>query len=207
MLRVLESSHWHCQYCSSRTLLYSFQLGRNTTSSFQRSPTETVRANWQGGKRAPLQRNSVFAIGWKKSTVRVKPAFHLCPSVPGCLNTYLNSSESVLYKQAGRVPAQQPLFSCAGPCTAVSPPSPHVAPPRHAEQAGAPHKPTRASPCPPPRPTRGCSTPVCVRVCPPAPSRKHNPHPPPHREAPPALLHADGGGAPRPRDPPPCPAR
>lgn len=122
MLRVLESSHWHCQYCSSRMLLYSFQLVHNTTSSpFQRSLTEMVLANKRGGKRAPHQCNSLFAIEWKKSIVRVKPTFLICLSFPGYLKTYLNSSKSVLYKQIGKFPPIQSAFSCVGLCTAILP--------------------------------------------------------------------------------------
>lgn len=79
MLRVFESSHWHCQYCSSPVLLYSFQLVRNPTSSlFQRSPIENAPANKQRGKRQPAlhpQWNSSYATERKKSIVNVKPPF------------------------------------------------------------------------------------------------------------------------------------
>lgn len=182
MLWVLESSHWHCQYYSSRMLLYSFQLVHNTTSScFQRSPKETVLANKWGGKRAPHQCNSLFAAEWKRSVLRVKHTFLACLSFPGYLKTYLNSSKSVLYKQISKFPPNQSAFSCVGLCTAILPSCTSHPCATQNRYMHLPHKHTQAShlhyhPCP----TRDHSTHTPPSLLPPgntapAPCRTERP--------------------------------
>lgn len=127
------------------------------------------------GSEPPNNVNSLFAIEWKKSIVCVKPTFLICLSSPGYLKTYLNSSKSVLYKQASKLPPNQSAFSRVGlraailpshtsqPCTSVTQ-NRYMHLPHHHTRASYPHHP---QPCP----TWDCSTRVSRRTQPPKPRR------------------------------------